>query len=69
MFLRAGGGGKSKERKDRILAKNQKLKEQRSRRAKTEKEGKAEKTKSKEAAEEVQNGVHPSRRGRVPNRR
>ena len=68
---RAGGGGKTKFRTDKIKEKNVKLKEARVRKMENEKVAKAEKEKGKvekdgEAAGD--DNIHPSRKQRVPQR-
>jgi nucleolar protein 6 len=60
---RAGGGGNTKDRKDKIKAKNEKLNEERSRRIHEEAKAKAEK---REGGTIDENSIHPSRRTRVP---
>lgn len=67
---RAGGGGaKSKGRKEKLQAKNEKLNEERKRRAlEEEKQSRKAKTKEKSArVTAVDDGdIHPRRRARVP---
>ncbi len=70
---RAGGGGaKSEERKGKLVAKNEKLNEQRKRRALEEEKASRKANKGKvstggaDAAVEDAGDVHPSRRARVP---
>ncbi|KAI1804781.1 hypothetical protein F4811DRAFT_518393 [Daldinia bambusicola] len=76
--LTAGGGGNTSHRKEKIRAKNEKLNEERARRALEEAKAKAEKEKEKAqnggeakkaAAGGVEDAIHPSRRGRVPGAR
>ncbi len=69
---RVGGGGAGKERKARIVEKNQRLEEQRIRQSKEKKETGAQKKtetqpaeKGAAAKEDVAGHIHPSRRGRV----
>lgn len=71
--LTAGGGGNTSHRKEKIRAKNEKLNEERARRAQEEAKAKAEKEKGKgqNGGEKaggggVEDAIHPSRRGRVP---
>lgn len=70
MFDRAGGGGaKSKERKEKLQTKNEKLNEERKRRAlEEEKQGRKVKRKAESTGVTAvdDNDIHPSRRGRVP---
>lgn len=61
----AGGGGNTKERKDKIKEKNEKLNEQRARRAQEEAKAKVEKEKKNEGGID-ESAVHPSRRRHVP---
>jgi nucleolar protein 6 len=63
--LTAGGGGNTKERKDKIRAKNEKLTDQRTRRIGEEVKVKEEKRNSAPVGEADISGIHPSRRGRV----
>lgn len=62
-----GGGGKSKDRKSKLRAKNEKLNEQRKRRSQAEKKQKrVPKNDSQPTHAPGNNGdVHPSRRGRI----
>lgn len=67
---RAGGGGQTAFRKQKLAEKNHKLMEQRQRKAEAVKTGRAEKVKNappKDEApkEEDRGSVHPSRRRRV----
>lgn len=62
-FLRAGGGGKTKFRKDKIREKNQKLDENRAKRIERERAAKEE---SGGQREEGSAGIHPSRLARIP---
>jgi nucleolar protein 6 len=65
--LTAGGGGNTKDRKDKIRAKNEKLNEERQRRIHEEAKAKAEKRDGgATAADADTNSIHPSRRARVP---
>ncbi|KAI0119710.1 hypothetical protein F4814DRAFT_413051 [Daldinia grandis] len=76
--LTAGGGGNTDHRKEKIRAKNEKLDEERARRALEEAKAKAKAEKEKGKGKGQQNGgekaggggvedaIHPSRRGRVP---
>ncbi|KID95269.1 RNA binding protein, partial [Metarhizium majus ARSEF 297] len=61
--LTAGGGGKTKFRKDKIREKNQKLDENRAKRIERERAAKEE---SGGQREEGSAGIHPSRLARVP---
>ncbi|KAK6522107.1 hypothetical protein TWF281_002674 [Arthrobotrys megalospora] len=66
--LTAGGGGKSNDRKERVRAKNESLNEERKKRYEEEKKKKierGEKVEEEKAEEEVDDGIHPSRRRRV----
>ncbi len=66
--LTAGGGGNTKQRREKIEVKNEKLNEERVRKIQEEEKAKWEK-KAKGGAAEVkidESGIHPSRRGRVP---
>lgn len=68
--LTAGGGGNKSHRRKKIQAKNSKLQEERARRAAHHKAEKAEKQKQKteeRTMDEMNDAVHPSRRGRLPN--
>lgn len=70
---RAGGGGKTKQRQDKIREKNKKLDVNRAKRIEKEKTAKEEgKAGNGQAAQKpapsVEDSVHPSRRGRVPGR-
>jgi nucleolar protein 6 len=56
----AGGGGNTKDRKEKIKAKNQKLNEERVHRIQEEEKVKTAKAQIDESA------IHPSRRARVP---
>lgn len=75
--LTAGGGGKTKERQDKIKEKNRKLNEERVRRMVAEEEAKktdggAKKVdveSQKEQEEREEGWIHPSRRAHVPGRR
>lgn len=58
----AGGGGKTRARQDKILDKNNKLKEERARKSQADKEKEAVKKGSKE---NEQGGIHPSRRHNI----
>ncbi|KAI1105994.1 hypothetical protein F4804DRAFT_302582 [Jackrogersella minutella] len=76
--LTAGGGGNTAHRKDKIRAKNEKLKDERARRIESELDAKAEKEredakngageeKKKKTSGGIQeDAIHPSRRMRVP---
>ncbi|KAI0384374.1 hypothetical protein F5Y04DRAFT_248214 [Hypomontagnella monticulosa] len=65
--LTAGGGGNTKFRKEKIKAKNQKLNEERARRAEQEQKARAEEREKKaEKSGGIEDAVHPSRRMRVP---
>jgi nucleolar protein 6 len=55
---RAGGGGKSKARKQKLLTKNEKLNEERKRSV-------ADRAKEKVEQREKADGMHPSRRRRL----
>ena len=59
---RVGGGGKNKNRKDKIREKNEKLQENRGKRIEREK---AAKTDAAQPSP-MEDNIHPSRRGRVP---
>ncbi|KAK9442953.1 RNA binding protein [Metarhizium brunneum] len=61
--LTAGGGGKTKFRKDKILEKNQKLDENRAKRIEKERAAKEE---GGGQREEGSAGIHPSRLARIP---
>lgn len=58
----AGGGGNTKDRKEKIKAKNQKLNEERVHRIQEEEKAKS----AKGAAQIDESAIHPSRRARVP---
>jgi len=60
--LTAGGGGKSKVRREKLLMKNEKLNEERQRIATDRVKEKAER---RAQAEDGENGMHPSRRRRI----
>ena len=62
-FNSAGGGGNTKERREKIKEKNVKLNDQRVRRIQVEEKVKWEKKQDAGGADE--SGIHPSRRGRV----
>ncbi|CAH0039394.1 unnamed protein product [Clonostachys solani] len=62
--LTAGGGGKNKNRQDKIREKNEKLDENRSKRIEKEKVAKEENRQSGD--HNMEDAIHPSRRGRVP---
>ncbi|KAH7305042.1 hypothetical protein B0I35DRAFT_382213 [Stachybotrys elegans] len=70
--LTAGGGGKSKHRQEKILEKNKKLNENRTKRIHKEQNAKEEAKKASarkeqmEQKQDVEDSIHPSRRGRVP---
>ncbi|KAH8661892.1 hypothetical protein BX600DRAFT_465029 [Xylariales sp. PMI_506] len=70
--LTAGGGGNTSNRKEKIKVKNEKLQGERERRAAAEELEKIKKEKERLAKGGQQKvdseGVHPSRRGRVPGR-
>lgn len=61
--FRAGGGGNTKDRKDKIKAKNDKLNEERHRRIHEEAKAKAEK---RDGVVVDESNIHPSRRTMVP---
>lgn len=61
----AGGGGKTKQRQNKIREKNIKLDENRAKRIEKEKTTKTE-SKQQEAQSNMEDSIHPSRRGRVP---
>lgn len=69
----AGGGGNTKERKAKIVEKNEKLSEQRTRKIGEEEKQKLEKktgvrvdaVPGAKATKEDKEGIHPSRRARV----
>ncbi|KAL6857902.1 hypothetical protein ACO1O0_005348 [Amphichorda felina] len=63
--LTAGGGGKTKQRQNKIREKNIKLDENRAKRIEKEKTTKTE-SKQQEAQSNMEDNIHPSRRGRVP---
>ncbi|KAK6502299.1 hypothetical protein TWF506_002882 [Arthrobotrys conoides] len=66
--LTAGGGGKSTDRKERVRAKNESLNTERKKRYEEDKKKKierGEKVEEEKVEEEVDDGVHPSRRKRV----
>ena len=63
MLNSAGGGGNTKERKEKIKSKNEKLNEERARRIHEEAKAKAEK---REGGTVDESSIHPSRRTRVP---
>ena len=65
MYNRAGGGGTTKHRKDKIREKNMKLDENRSKRIEKEKTAKEEGGSKQEDANV--GGIHPSRLARNPN--
>jgi nucleolar protein 6 len=62
MMSSAGGGGKSKVRREKLLMKNEKLNEERQRIATDRVKEKAER---RAQAEDGENGMHPSRRRRI----
>lgn len=64
----AGGGGKTKQRQQKILEKNEKLQENRKKRIDKEKAAKeaGAKPQEKQQQKNIEDSVHPSRRGRVP---
>lgn len=66
--LTAGGGGKTKQRQDKIREKNKKLEENRFKRIEKEKLAKTENGGSGGGGAEhnIEDSVHPSRRARVP---
>lgn len=59
----AGGGGKTKQRQEKIKEKNRKLDENRTKRIEREKVAKEE---SKGSPAHMEDAIHPSRRARVP---
>ena len=61
----AGGGGKTKQRREKIKAKNKKLEENRAKRISKEKAAKDEAS-SPAATQHMEDAVHPSRRARIP---
>ncbi|KAK6496342.1 hypothetical protein TWF481_002367 [Arthrobotrys musiformis] len=66
--LTAGGGGKSTDRKERVKAKNESLNTERKKRYEEDKKKKlerGEKVEEEKPEEEIEDGVHPSRRKRV----
>ncbi|KAF3186040.1 hypothetical protein TWF225_005008 [Orbilia oligospora] len=66
--LTAGGGGKSSDRKERVKAKNESLNTERKKRYEEDKKKRAErgeKVEEEKVEEEVEDGIHPSRRKRV----
>ncbi|CAI6094105.1 unnamed protein product [Clonostachys chloroleuca] len=65
--LTAGGGGKNKNRHDKIREKNLKLDENRSKRIEKEKVAKEENRQSGD--HNMEDAIHPSRRARVPDNR
>ncbi|RPB19436.1 hypothetical protein L211DRAFT_766191, partial [Terfezia boudieri ATCC MYA-4762] len=62
--LTAGGGGTSKDRREKLSVKNEKLNEERKRRAQEEEKLKLEKQ-AKKAEENGNEGIHPSRLARM----
>lgn len=67
-IISAGGGGKTKQRQEKIRAKNEKLDENRTKRIEKEKQTKDEAA-GKAGQQQQSNwedSIHPSRRGRVP---
>ncbi|KAH6874891.1 hypothetical protein B0T10DRAFT_199856 [Thelonectria olida] len=68
--LTAGGGGKTKKRKDKIIEKNRKLDENRTKRIDREKNAKEENKGNGNSAtaqqQHMEDSIHPSRRARVP---
>lgn len=64
---RAGGGGKNQNRTDKIFEKNKKLDENRAKRIEKEKTTKAESNSQSNSQQHMEDSIHPSRRGRVPN--
>ncbi|RVD90164.1 uncharacterized protein DFL_001140 [Arthrobotrys flagrans] len=66
--LTAGGGGKSSDRKERVKAKNESLNVERKKRYEEDRKKKierGEKVEEEKVEEEVDDGIHPSRRKRV----
>lgn len=71
---RAGGGGKTQHRKDKIREKNIKLDENRAKRIEREKNAKTENAAGGGASQaqqssSMEDAIHPSRRARVPGNR
>jgi len=62
----AGGGGNTKERRAKIQGKNEKLNEERVRRAQEEAKAKLTKGQKKNEAGIDESAIHPSRRRNVP---
>lgn len=62
---RAGGGGKTKQRQEKIRAKNEKLDENRAKRIDREKMAKKEGAGGEDKAQS-NGGIHPSRLARLP---
>lgn len=68
---RAGGGGKTKKRQEKIREKNVKLDENRAKRIEREKNAKEANGNGNTATaqqQHMEDSIHPSRRGRVPDR-
>ncbi|KAF4952084.1 hypothetical protein FSARC_12716 [Fusarium sarcochroum] len=64
--LTAGGGGKTKQRQDKIKEKNRKLNENRTKRIERERIAKDEAKPNGDSRQAGEDGIHPSRRAHIP---
>ncbi|KAF9773387.1 hypothetical protein IL306_008827 [Fusarium sp. DS 682] len=64
--LTAGGGGKTKQRQDKIKEKNRKLNENRAKRIERERVAKEESKGKGDTRQAGEDGIHPSRRAHIP---
>ncbi|KAL7758086.1 hypothetical protein ACKLNR_012613 [Fusarium oxysporum f. sp. zingiberi] len=67
--LTAGGGGKTKQRQDKIKEKNRKLDENRAKRIERERMAKEENKGKGDTRKAGEDGIHPSRRAHIPGNR
>ncbi|CCT69812.1 related to potato small nuclear ribonucleoprotein U2B and human splicing factor homolog [Fusarium fujikuroi] len=67
--LTAGGGGKTKQRQDKIKEKNRKLDENRAKRIERERTAKEENKGKGDTRKAGEDGIHPSRRAHIPGNR